>query len=110
MPVEGHGLNEQHETAELRGECLLLQPPNYQDLSCMKAEREGARSNITKQDNMPSKPLFLKRGTREVNGFVNHEFLCKANVTEILLALSDGCDIAALLKDFLNNFFRSIFW
>lgn len=50
------------------------------------------------------------QSTGKVNGFINHEFLRKANVTKILLAFPNGCNITTLLKDFLNNFLSSVFW
>lgn len=31
-------------------------------------------------------------------------------MTEVLLALSDSCDISALLKDFSDNFLCGVFW
>lgn len=41
------------------------------------------------------------QSTRKVNGFINHELL--ADVTEILLAFPNCCDVTALLKDFLDD-------
>lgn len=50
------------------------------------------------------------QSTRKVNGFINHELLGKANVTKILLAFPNRCDVTALLKDFLDDFLSGVFW
>lgn len=53
---------------------------------------------------------YVMQSTRKVNGFINHELLGEADVTEILLAFPNRCDVTALLKDFLDDLLGGIFW
>lgn len=55
-------------------------------------------------------PLKNVTNTRKVNGFIDHELFSKTNMTKILLAFPNCCDVTALLKDFLNNLLSSVFW
>lgn len=49
------------------------------------------------------------QSTRKVNGFINHELLGETDVTEILLAFPNRCDVTALLKDFLDDLLGGVF-
>lgn len=47
--------------------------------------------------------------TRQIEGFVYHILLSKANVTEVLFALPDSNDFSTLLEYFHNDLFCPIF-
>lgn len=63
--------------------------------------------NTTKEPG--GKTPYVMQSTRKVNGFINHELLGEADVTEILLAFPNCCDVTALLKDFLDDLLGGVF-
>lgn len=64
--------------------------------------------NTTKEPGGGGTP-YVMQSTRKVNGFINHELLGEADVTEILLAFPNCCDVTALLKDFLDDLLGGVF-